>query len=136
MTLGLYAKQHNFCGSTNGREITLNTRKFSKAQEKAVAKATNGKVTANSGATAFQKGDVYSDGGFCIECKTATKEQASFAIKRDWVDKLKEEAFASNKPYWALVFNFGGLRNSENLYIIDERLFKLLQQTLQQEESD
>ena len=55
------------------------------------------------------------------------------SIKRDWIDKLKEEAFAMGKPYWAVAFSFGGLNNSENFYIIDERLFKQLQKYLEGE---
>lgn len=104
----------------------MNTRKYSKRQESRVAKNINGKRQANSGATMYNKGDVITE-DFCIECKTATTEKASFSIKKDWVDKLKEEAFAMNKPYWAVCFNFGGLENKENLYIINEQLFKQLQ---------
>jgi hypothetical protein len=48
------------------------------------------------------------------------------SIKKEWIDKLKEEMFASNKSNWALVFNFGGLRNTENFYIISEDLFQEL----------
>ena len=110
----------------------MNTRKYSKAQESRVAKKLNGKMTANSGATYFSKGDVKTK-YFCIECKTATTEKQSMSIKREWINKLKEETFAMNKPYWALVFNFGGLNNPENFYIIDERLFKQLQEYLEGE---
>ncbi len=56
------------------------------------------------------------------------------SIKRDWIDKIKEEAFAIGKPYWAVAFSFGGLRNPENFYIIDESLFKQLQTYLEEEE--
>ena len=56
------------------------------------------------------------------------------SIKRDWIDKIKEEAFAIGKPYWAVAFNFGGLGNQENFYIIDESLFKQLQTYLEEEE--
>ena len=58
------------------------TRWYSSKQEKAVAKAVGGKQVANSGATAFNKGDV-SIGQIClIECKTCTKAQKSFARLR------------------------------------------------------
>lgn len=97
-----------------------------------MAKAVNGKRTPNSGATPFSKGDVHA-GSFCIECKTVTQEQQSVSIKREWIDKLKEEMFAAGKSYWSLVFNFGGLRNKENFYIIDERLFKQLQQIIEED---
>lgn len=115
-----------------GGESKMNTRKYSKAQESRVAKKLNGKRQPNSGATAFMKGDVKTD-QFCIECKTAMTEKQSMSIKRDWIDKLKEEAFAIGKPYWAVAFNFGGLSNLENFYIIDESLFKQLQTYLEEE---
>ena len=110
----------------------MNTRKYSKAQESRVAKNLKGKRQANSGATPFFKGDVVTD-QFCIECKTAMTEKQSMSIKRDWIDKIKEEAFAIGKPYWAVAFNFGGLGNLENFYIIDESLFKQLQTYLEEE---
>ena len=113
----------------------MNTRKYSKAQESRVAKKLNGKRQPNSGATAFMKGDVKTD-QFCIECKTAMTEKQSMSIKRDWIDKLREEAFAMGKPYWSVAFNFGGLRNHENFYIIDEKLFIKLSQCLQGEENE
>ena len=100
------------------------TRYYSNRQEKSVAKAVNGKQTANSGATNFQKGDIITD-NFLIECKTCMEDKKSFSIKKEWIDKNKEEAFAMRKSYSALAFNFGP--SSENYYIIDERLFKILQ---------
>jgi hypothetical protein len=106
------------------------TRFFSKAQENTVAKAVGGKRTANSGATPFSKGDVRTD-KFLIECKTCVTEKKSFAIKKEWIDKNKEEAFAMNKPYSAIVFNFGP--DTENHYIINEKLFKRLQALLEDE---
>jgi len=101
------------------------TRWYSSRQEKAVAKAIGGKQTANSGATAFSKGDVTTD-NWLIECKTATSEKQSFSIKRDWLKKNKEEAFSMGKDYNALVFDFGD--NGERYYIVDERTFKLLKE--------
>lgn len=106
------------------------TRFFSKAQENTVAKAVGGKRTANSGATPFSKGDIRTD-KFLLECKTCVTEKKSFAIKKEWIDKNKEEAFAMNKPYSAIVFNFGP--DTENHYIINEKLFKRLQALLEDE---
>ena len=97
------------------------TRWYSNRQEKAVAKAVNGKKVANSGATAFNKGDVQSD-SWLFECKTITEERKSFTIKRDWLTKNKEEAFAMGKEHSALVFDFGD--NGERYYVIDEKTFK------------
>lgn len=98
------------------------TRYYSNKQEKKVAKLLGGKTTPNSGATAFSKGDVVTD-LFLIECKTKTDNSASLKIKREWLIKLKEEAFAMHRPYYALAFDFG---DDERHYIIDEKLFKCL----------
>lgn len=109
----------------------FNTRYYSSRQEKHVAKVLCGKQTANSGATAFSKGDVRTD-KFLIEAKTVCKKQKSFTIKEEWIDKNKEEAFAMNKPYSALAFNFGP--DGENYYVIDEKLFRQLKDYLESEE--
>lgn len=95
------------------------TRYYSNKQEKTIAKQINGKQTANSGATLFSKGDVKS-AYFLIEAKTVTKEQKTFTIKREWIDKNREEAFAMGKPYSAIAIDFG---DGEQHYLIDEKLF-------------
>ena len=97
------------------------TRFYSNRQEKAVAKVIKGKQTRNSGATTFQKGDVTTD-NWLVECKTSTNEKASFSIKREWLKKNHEEAFAMGKEYNALCFDFGD--NGERYYVIDEKTFK------------
>lgn len=101
------------------------TRYYSTLQEISVARAIDGRRTPNSGATFFTKGDVLTK-TFCIECKTQVEEKKSFSIKKEWIEKLKEEAFASNKPNWAIAFNFGGEYQTTNYYIVDEKLFKKL----------
>jgi hypothetical protein len=102
------------------------TRYYSKKQEDAVAKNLNGKRTPNSGATPFVKGDVLLD-DWLLECKTCTKKQNSFSIKKDWILKNREEQMFMNKDNSAVVFNFGP--DEENFYIIDERTFKMLIQS-------
>lgn len=108
------------------------TRFYSNKQEKNIAKALDGKQTANSGATRFSKGDVRTT-MFLIEAKTCTEERKSFAVKKEWLKKNEEEAFSMNKPYSALAIDFG---SSENYYIINERLFKKLVNLLQEEDND
>ena len=99
------------------------TRFYSNRQEKKVAKAVGGRKTANSGATKFQKGDVQTD-KWLIECKTTTAtEKVSFSIKREWLEKNKEEAFAMGKEFNALAFDYG---DGKNWYVIDEKTFKYL----------
>jgi hypothetical protein len=100
----------------------LPTRHFSKKQEEAVAKATGGKRTPNSGATDFGgKSDVDIANLFNIECKTKTSNSESISIKKEWIHKNKREALFDGNPYSAIAFNFGP--DSENYYIIDEYLF-------------
>ena len=98
------------------------TRWYSNKQEKQVAKAVGGRKTANSGATDFVKGDVVID-QWLLECKTCTKEQQTFTVRKEWFKKNEEEAFAMRKPYSAVVFDFG---DGEQHYIISEKLFKQL----------
>lgn len=97
------------------------TRYYSKKQENKVAKEVSGRRTANSGATAFQKGDVTAD-DFLIECKTATTSKASFSIKKEWLEKNEEEAFAMGKTHSALAFSFG--EDESNYYVMSEKHFK------------
>ena len=107
------------------------TRYYSKQQEKRVAKATNGKRQSNSGATAFDKGDIITD-QFLIECKTKTADCKSFTIKEDWLLKNEEEAFAMGKNNSALCFDFGPSAN-KRYYVISERLFDILKNYLEEE---
>lgn len=106
------------------------TRYFSSKQEKYISKSLKGKKQSNSGATNFQKGDVVTS-LFLIEAKTHTEERQSFTIKRDWITKNEEEAFSMGKLYNALAIDFGdGVQH----YLINEKLFKYLNDKLEQEE--
>ena len=107
------------------------TRVRSSAQEKSVAKAIGGRQTPNSGAASI-KGDVLTDGSYesswLIECKTKMTSSNSISIKKEWFVKNKYEASEMGKANTALVFNFGP--GEENYYIIDETLFKILRECL------
>lgn len=105
------------------------TRWYSDKQEKQVAKTLGGRKTPNSGATKFSKGDVTSD-QWLLECKTCTQEQKTFTLRKEWFSKNEEEAFAMRKPYNALVIDFG---DGEQHYIISERLFKKLKDSLEED---
>lgn len=105
------------------------TRYYSNRQEKQIAKSLGGKQVTNSGATAFHKGDAKTK-QFLIEAKTVTKPKDSFSIKKAWLLKNKEEAFAMHRLYSALAFNFGP--DEDNYYVIDEKLFKKLVDFLEQ----
>lgn len=93
---------------------------YSKKQETKVAQELGLRRTKNSGATAFDKGDV-SGKEILIECKTLTSPQKQHAIKKEWLQKNKEEAFSRGKLLSALAFDFG---DGERFYIIDELTFK------------
>lgn len=108
-------------------------RYFSNKQESCIAKSLGGVKVPNSGACKFLAGDVRTK-QFLIEAKTVTKSKESFSIKKSWLIKNKEEAFAMNKPYNALAFNFGP--NEENYYIINEKLFKILVKYLEEGNND
>lgn len=95
------------------------TRYFSDRQEKKVAKRVGGKQVSNSGATAFNKGDVVTD-DWLIECKTCTSPKSSMSVKKEWLEKNKEEAFAMRRSYSAVAIDFG---SSDTYYIIDEKTF-------------
>jgi hypothetical protein len=108
----------------------LPTRSYSSKQEKSVSKAVGGKVQKNSGATAFDKGDVVTSGvnSFLLECKTKTSASESITIRKEWFEKNKQECLLTGTPHQAVVFNFGP--DQENHYIIDEYLFQFLKYKL------
>lgn len=98
------------------------TRDASSKQEKAIAKSLNARRTSNSGATKFDKGDLYVGQEWLIEAKTCMQPKKSFLIKQEWLQKMKEEQFATNKMYSALCFDFGD--NGNRYYIVEEQVFK------------
>lgn len=102
------------------------TRYYSNKQEKHIAKSVKGKQTSNSGATAFSKGDITTD-NWLFEAKAKTTPSDSFSIKKSWIEKNKEEAFAMHKDYSALVIDFG---DGEQFYILDEKTFLAMKQAL------
>lgn len=101
------------------------TRHYSRKQEKRVASELDAKTTANSGATAFNKGDVISN-DCCIECKTLTKEQKSHTIKKEWLDGIQTEKIAMGKRFGILVFDFGTQKISDQYVILKMNDFKEL----------
>lgn len=103
--------------------LMKSTREVSTAQEKQIAKSIGAKRTSNSGAGKFDKGDLVVD-RWLIEAKTCMQPKNSFSIKKQWLTKLKEEQYATNKLYSSLCFDFGD--NKDRYYIIDENMFKQL----------
>lgn len=101
----------------------MDTRAYSRNQEEQVAGIVGGRVVANSGATKAFKGDVRTD-TFLIECKTVTKKQETFSVKKSWLDGIKKEAFEERKSNSAVAIQFepGG----KNYFVIDSNLMALL----------
>lgn len=106
------------------------TREVSTNQEKQIAKSINGKRTANSGATKFDKGDIVA-GNWLVEAKTCMQPKKSFSIKQDWLIKLKEEQYATSKLYSSLCFDFGD--DKGRYYILDESTFRYVKEILDKE---
>ena len=104
---------------------------YSASQEADIARLLSGKVQSNSGGTRFGGGDVHTE-QFFIEAKTPTKEQTSFSIKREWLDKMKEQAFEQGKHHSALAFRFAP--DGDDYFVINSRLMRELVKYLEEEE--
>ena len=63
--------------------------------------------------------------GVLVDLKTPIEKDSKVEII---TPENKEEAFAMRKQYSALAFNFGP--NTDNYYVIDEKMFKILQDLL------
>ena len=101
------------------------TRYFSDKHEKSVCKALNAVQQSNSGAGKFSKGDVViKEASMLIECKCAMSEKNSVSVKKEWIEKNKNEGFSWRLSNNAVCINFGS--ESNNYYIINERLMKFL----------
>ena len=74
------------------------TRNYSDKQEIRIANLLYGKVQSNSGGTKFGGGDVHTS-LFLIEAKTNETERKSFTIKKEWLDKMKEQQFEQGKMF-------------------------------------
>lgn len=110
---------------------TESTRYYSALQEESVCKVVKGKRQPNSGASNFSAGDVVNkDASILIECKTTLKDKDSFSIKKEWLEKNKEEMRSLRLSNHCLAFNFGP--NQTNYFIIDEKLMKFLISNLEE----
>lgn len=111
---------------------TESTRYFSSQQEKAVAELLEGYANSSSGSGMFSKGDVIvKDASLLVECKTCVAPKESFSIKKDWINKNKEEAFAMRLDNHCVAFNFGP--DTSNYFVIDEKLMSFLVDKLKEE---
>lgn len=92
---------------------------YSASQENDIARLLGGRVQSNSGGTRFGGGDVQT-AQFFIEAKTPTKEQTSFSIKKEWIHKMREQAFEQGKYHSALAFRFAP--DGDDYFVINSRL--------------
>ena len=112
------------------------TRYASSVQEKRVAGKLNGTVSSNSGAGLFNKGDVVcEDASLLIECKTCMETKKSFSIKKEWIEKNKEEAFRLRLDNHVIAFNFD-YQDKKDYYVIDDKLMEFLVRKLEEESYD
>lgn len=118
----------------DSKQGKFSTRAFSDLHEKSVCRALNASQTPNSGAGRWRKGDVIQkQASLLIECKTVMTEKQSVSVKHEWLSKNKEEAFSNRLDNNCLCINFGP--NTDNYYIIDEKLMKFLVEKLEEENS-
>ena len=73
-----------------------------------------------SGSTPFLKGDVVTQ-DFLIECKTKMQESTQITVKKEWVDKAREQAYEMRKPYFLLALSFG---DTSDYYFMEPMLFE------------
>lgn len=104
---------------------------YSVSQENDIARLLNGRVQSNSGGTRFGGGDVLTK-QFFIEAKTPTQDRVSFSIKKEWIDKMREQAFEQGKYHHALAFRFSP--DGDDYFVINSRLMRELVKYLEGEE--
>ena len=102
--------------------MAVSTRKKSSQQEKRIAKAMGGKQVVGSGSTPFLKGDVIVDKLF-IEAKTKMEPSKSITVKKEWLEKAKEQALATRKADYTVAISFG---DPKEFYIIEDTLMEEL----------
>lgn len=98
----------------------MNTRKLSNTQEKRIAKNIGGRQVIGSGSTPFLKGDVTTSDLF-IEAKTKAKESKSISVKKEWLEKAKEQSYSMRKRDYALAISFG---DGKDYYVIEDSLME------------
>ena len=96
------------------------TRYKSNIQEKRIAKALGGRQVIGSGSTPFLKGDVVT-GNLFIEAKTKMEPSKSISVKKQWLEKAKEQAYSQRKEDYTVAISFG---DGKDYYIIEDSLLE------------
>lgn len=108
------------------------TRYYSNKHEESVCKALGASQQSNSGAGHWRKGDcLHKEASLLIECKCSMSEKSSFSIKKEWIDKNKEEAWTQRVSNSCVAFNFEP--DGKNYYVISENLMKILVDALKED---
>lgn len=100
----------------------MNTRKLSNTQEKRIAKNIGGRQVVGSGSTPFLKGDVTTSNLF-VEAKTKAQVSKSISVKKEWLEKAKEQSYSMRKRDYALAISFG---DGKDYYVIEDKLMEEL----------
>ena len=100
--------------------MKTSTRAKSSQQEKRIAKAMGGRQVVGSGSTPFLKGDVIV-GKLFIEAKTKMEPSKSISVKKEWLEKAKEQAIATRKEDYSVAISFG---EPKEYYIIEDSLME------------
>ncbi|AVM70531.1 hypothetical protein C3V36_11030 [Lachnospiraceae bacterium oral taxon 500] len=79
-----------------------------------------GKQIIGSGSTPFLKGDVVA-GKLFIEAKTKMTPSKQITIKKDWIDKAREQSLATRKEDYAIAVSFG---DAKEYYLIEDSLME------------
>ena len=111
---------------------TESTRYYSSAHEQSVAKELGGTANSSSGSGHFQKGDVIQyAASLLVECKCTMTPKSSVSIRKECIEKNKEEVFSTRLSNSAVCINFepGG----DNYYLINSKLMKFLVEKLIEE---
>ena len=109
------------------------TRYYSSLQEHKVAKMIDGNPVANSGGGKWKKGDVVQyDASMLIECKTTVSDRTTFSIKKEWIDKVRSDAFSNRIENTAIAFSYDS-ECKDMYFVIDEKLMRFLVEKLIEE---
>lgn len=111
----------------------LSAKDCSVLQEKQIANFLGGAVTPGSGGTKFGGGDIITD-TMLIEAKTVTTEKLSISLKKEWLDKVEEQAFEQGKYMSAVAVRFEP--HGTDYYVVNETVFKSMLRALEERENN
>lgn len=99
------------------------TRYKSDQQERRIASHfPDGRKVMGSGSTPFLKGDVATPDLF-IEAKTKAQASKSITVKKEWLEKAREQSYSMRKRDYALAISFG---EEKDYYVIEDRFMEEL----------